>query len=98
MDKFQLFPDQASTFAPRVDAYFFFLCAVSIFFSALIFVLILTFGLKYRRRSDDERPGNVHAPIIMEVLWIAIPLGLVAIMFVWSAALFVSASRPPGNA
>jgi cytochrome c oxidase subunit 2 len=98
MDKFQLFPDQASTFAPRVDAYFFYLCAVSIFFSALIFILILAFGLKYRRRSDDERPPIVHAPIIMEVLWIAVPLFLVAIMFVWSAALFVSASRPPANA
>jgi cytochrome c oxidase subunit II len=99
MDKlFQLFPDQASTLAPRVDAFFFFLCAVSIFFSALIFVLILTFALKYRRRSDDERPPNISGSVVLEVLWIGIPLGLVCIMFIWSASLFINMSRPPANA
>ena len=84
--------------APRVDAYFFFLCAVSIFFSALIFVLILTFALKYRRRSETEQPPDIHGSVILEVLWIGIPLVLVCIMFIWSAALFVKMSRPPANA
>jgi cytochrome c oxidase subunit 2 len=98
MDKFTLFPDQASTIAPRVDAYFFFMCVVSIFFSALIFILVLTFALKYRRRSDEDRPQNVHSPVILEVIWIAVPLFIVAIMFIWSAALFVAGNRPPANA
>jgi cytochrome c oxidase subunit 2 len=98
MDKFSLFPDQASTIAPRVDAYFFFLCAISIFFSSLIFVLILTFALKFRRKSDAERPPNIHGSVVMEVMWIGIPLGIVCIMFIWSAALFVTMSRPPANA
>src|SRR5882757_3040743 len=98
MDKFTLFPDQASTIAPKVDAFFFFMCAVSIFFSALIFVLVLTFALKFRRKSDADRPKDVHAPVILEIIWIAIPLFLVAIMFIWSAALFVGGARPPANA
>ena len=98
MDKFQLFPDQASALAPRVDEYFFFLCAVSVFFSALIFALILGFAVKYRRRDESDKPPNVHGPVILEVAWIAIPLGIVTVMFIWSAALFVKMSRPPANA
>ena len=46
----QLFPEQASTIAPKVDAVFFFLVAVSGFFTVLIAVLVLYFGIKYRRR------------------------------------------------
>ena len=43
--------------APRVDALFFFLIGVSVVFAALIFTLIVFFAIKYRRRSDDERPA-----------------------------------------
>jgi cytochrome c oxidase subunit 2 len=98
MDKFSLFPDQASTLAPRVDGLFFFLCAVSIFFSSLICILIIAFVLKYRRRSDSERPPNIHGNVALEVIWIGVPLFLVCIMFIWGAALFINNSRPPANA
>ena len=51
-----LFPEQASTLAPRVDALLYFLLAVSVFFSLLISISIVAFAIKYRRRSDSERP------------------------------------------
>ena len=57
---FPLFPEQASTMAARVDALFFFLIAVSVFFVALIFLVILVFAVKYRRRADDERPEPIE--------------------------------------
>jgi len=98
MNKFQLFPDQGSVNAVRVDALFAYLCGVTVFFTVLIFILVLTFAVKYRRRSDDERPKDVHAPIWMEVAWIVIPLVLVMVMFAWGAAIFVNNSRPPANA
>lgn len=96
--KFQIFPDEASTLAPRVDALFLYLCGVTVFFTLLIFVLVLFFGLKYRRKNDDEIGVDVHAPIWMEIIWILIPLGLVMIMFIWGTAIFVNQSRPPANA
>jgi cytochrome c oxidase subunit 2 len=98
MGKFQLFPDQAATNAARVDALFFFLCGITAFFTLLIFVLILIFCLKYRRRSDDERPSDVHAPIWMEISWIIIPLMIVMVIFGWGAAIYVNDNRPPANA
>jgi cytochrome c oxidase subunit 2 len=47
---FPLFPEQASAIAPRVDALFYFLVAVSVFFVAVIFFVIVVFAVKYRRR------------------------------------------------
>ena len=45
-----LFPEQASTMAGRVDALYFFLLAVSVFFSLLIAGLIVFFAIRYRRK------------------------------------------------
>ena len=56
---FRLFPDQASRLAPQVDALYLFLVLLSAFFTLLIFVLIVYFALKYRRRSE-ERPAEIH--------------------------------------
>jgi cytochrome c oxidase subunit II len=98
MDKFQLFPDQASTIAPKVDALFFYLCAVTVFFTFLIFVLILFFAIKYRRKSDSDRPADIHPSKILEIIWIVIPLLICVVMFVWGAIIFVNNSRPPADA
>jgi cytochrome c oxidase subunit 2 len=98
MDKFQLFPDQASTIAPKVDSLFFYLCAVTVFFTFLIFVLILAFAIKYRRRSETERPADIHPSKILEIIWIVIPLMICVVMFVWGAIIFVNNARPPANA
>ncbi len=95
---FPLFPPEASTMAPRVDALFFFLVGVALFFATLICTVIIVFAIKYRRRSDDERPPVVHGDLRLEVLWTVIPLGLTMVMFVWGAKLFFITYDPPSNA
>jgi cytochrome c oxidase subunit II len=57
---FRLFPESASTAAPLVDRLYFFLLAVSAFFTILICVLIVYFALKYRRRSQTEVRFDPH--------------------------------------
>ena len=49
-----LFPEAASTMAGRVDALYFFLLAVSIFFSLLIAGLIVFYAIRYRRRDPHS--------------------------------------------
>ena len=98
MDKgFEMWPDQASSFAPKVDALYLFLIAVSGFFTLLIFVLIVYFDLKYRRR-----PGRAAVPIEvnhkLELTWTIIPLLLTLVMFTWGAGLFVHIKRAPDDA
>jgi cytochrome c oxidase subunit II len=93
----QFFPDQASTISHTVDGLYFYLVAVSAFFSILIAVLIIIFAVKYRRRSDTELPKPVHGGLWLEITWSVIPLGLAMVMFAWGASIFFTESRPPAD-
>jgi cytochrome c oxidase subunit 2 len=95
---FPLFPEQASTVAGRVDALYFFLVAVSVVFSSLIFMLVGYFAIKYRRRSDAEWPRPILGDLRLELLWTIVPLGITLVMFVWGASLYFTISRPPAEA
>jgi cytochrome c oxidase subunit 2 len=94
----KLLPVQASTIAPEVDHLLYFLMAVSIFFTLLIFGAIFYFAIRYRRRSEQELPQSVHTGWTLEIVWSVIPFGLTMIMFGWGAAIFFKESRPPDNA
>jgi cytochrome c oxidase subunit 2 len=98
MGNLPLFPEQASTFAPEVDHLLYFLLAVSVFFTLLIFGAIFYFAIRYRRRSEGELPHVVHGGLTLEILWTVIPFGLTMVMFTWGASLFFAESRPPNDA
>jgi cytochrome c oxidase subunit II len=95
---FPLVPEQASTLAEHTDTLFSFLLAVSAFFAGLIFLLVLYFAVKYRRRSPVERPRPIFGNLLLELVWTLIPLGLTMIMFIWGTSLYVTAYRPPAGA
>ena len=88
-------PEQASTIARSVDNLYFFLTAITLFFTGLIFLTIFYFMIKYRRRSEDERPKAIEGWLPLEVLWTAIPTVLVAFIFIWSSTLYFQNSEPP---
>lgn len=90
---FQL--DQASTIAKSVDNLYYFLIAVTLFFTALIFSLIFYFMIRYRRRAPDERPKAIEGSLPLEVLWTVIPTVIVALIFVWGSVLYFQNAEPP---
>jgi cytochrome c oxidase subunit II len=90
-------PDQASTIAQSVDHLFFFLTALTLFFTVLIFSLIFYFMIKYRRRSPEERPKPIDASIPLEVLWTAVPTLICAGLFVWGSTLYFRNAEPPAG-
>ena len=92
------FPQQASAQAAQVDAIYFFMVAVTAFFSLLIAALVVLFSVKYRRRSDDEIGVAIHGSLALELLWTFIPLGIAMVMFVWGAKVFFDLYRPPAGA
>jgi cytochrome c oxidase subunit 2 len=98
MGKFQLFPVQASTLAPEVDHLLYFLLAITVFFTLLIFGAIFYFAIRYRRRSERELPHVQHTGYTLEILWSVIPFGLTMVMFTWGASIFFTASKPPNDA
>jgi len=90
-----LFPESASTMAPRVDALYFFLIAVAVFFSVLIAGLIVYFAVRYRRRTPEGVGVNIHGGLLLEIAWTVIPALIAAVIFVWGASVFFAMSRPP---
>jgi cytochrome c oxidase subunit II len=93
-----LFPDQASTIASEVDALFFFIAAVCLVFTALIFALVIVFAVKYRRRPQRQEGAQVTPTPWLEITWIAVPLVLCLAMFFWGARLYFTQQRPPSDA
>jgi len=90
-----LFPESASTIASRVDALYFFLLAIAIFFSLLIAGLIVYFAVKFHRRQPDEVGARIHGSLVLELAWTAVPLLIVLVIFVWGASVFFAMARPP---
>ena len=92
------FPQQASAQAAQVDAIYFFMVAVTAFFSLLIAVLVVVFAIKYRRKSDDEVGVAIHGSLALELMWTFIPLAIAMVMFAWGAKVFFDLYRPPAGA
>ncbi|MFT5369605.1 MAG: cytochrome c oxidase subunit 2 [Candidatus Latescibacterota bacterium] len=94
---FPLFPEQASSFALKVDGIYFATVLLCVFFAALVSVLVVVFAIKYRRKSPDEIPRQIAGHIGLEIFWTAIPLVLALGMFVWSTVLYFHMVTPPAN-
>jgi len=96
---FRLFPDQASSVAPRVDALYAFLLSVTAFFTLAIFLAIVYFAIKYRHGRPKDRPRLRHEQLwMLEIAWIVIPLALTMVMFFWGAKLYFEIRTPPADA
>ena len=92
---FPLRPEQASTIAHGIDGLYYFLTAITLFFTFIIFATIFYFSIRYRKKGKGEAPTQITQSLPLEILWTVIPLILVVITFVWSSGLFISNSRPP---
>jgi cytochrome c oxidase subunit 2 len=93
-----LLPERASSYAGEVDALFYFIVAVTVFFTVGVSIALVFFAVKYRRRSDADRPEEIHGSLALELTWTLIPLGIVVVMFVWGAKVYFHMNRPPDDA
>jgi cytochrome c oxidase subunit 2 len=91
-------PESASTISGRVDALYFYLSGVTLFFSVLISSVLIFFVIKYRRRSPFEIPRPIAGSHKLETLWSVIPLIIAMSMFAWGAQIYFENSRTPKNA
>jgi cytochrome c oxidase subunit 2 len=91
-------PEQASTFAPHVDALYAYLIAITAFFTLGITAVIIFFAIKYRRRQAAELPRPIAGSMVLELTWTIIPLLISMTIFVWGASIFFKAYRTPQQA
>jgi cytochrome c oxidase subunit 2 len=95
---FPVFPEQASSVAGEVDALFLFILGVTALFALGVTAALLYFAIRYRRRSPDERPAEIHGSLVLELAWTIVPLVLMSAMFAWGARVFFHLNRPPDDA
>jgi cytochrome c oxidase subunit 2 len=82
--------DQASKQAWEVDALYYFLWLVTAFFTVLIFLLIAFLTIRYRRRSEDEKPHPTIESKWLEMTYTFIPFGIVMVIFFWGLRTYFS--------
>ncbi len=93
-----LVPDSASTFSWKVDALYFYLSGVTLFFTLLISATLIFFVIRYRRRTPYEIPRPVAGSHKLETIWTIIPFIIAMTMFGWAARVYFEQYKPPQNA
>jgi cytochrome c oxidase subunit 2 len=84
----------ASKEAGEIDLLWWFLCAVSLVMTVLIFIGVIGFAFKYRKKQGVD-PVPVHGSTVLEVTWTVIPFLVMLVMFWWGTELFFAAENPP---
>ncbi|HEY3663295.1 MAG TPA: cytochrome c oxidase subunit II [Chthoniobacterales bacterium] len=98
MDRFHLFPPEASTSAQQVDWLYFGLTAMMIFFCVVVFLPIIYFSIRYRRGSGADRSNPSSGNNLLETGWTLFPLLVSLGFFSWGAIVYYHIERPPRNA
>ena len=93
----QLFPPAASAQAGSIDALYWFEVIVSAIMTAGIFIAVIYFAWKYRRRAN-VRATQIEGSTGLELTWSIVPFLVMLIMFWWGAKLFFAAQNPPKDA
>ncbi len=82
----------------KVDALYFYLSGVTLFFTLLISGVLIFFVIRYRRRSPYEIPRPIAGSHKLETLWTIIPFMIAMTIFAWGARIYFENYRPPQNA
>src|SRR5215831_7389067 len=95
---FPFVPESASTMSADVDALYFYISGVTLFFTLLISFVIIFFVIRYRRRNPFEIPRPIEGSTKLETLWSVIPLLIAMTIFFWGAKVYFAQYRPVQNA
>jgi cytochrome c oxidase subunit 2 len=96
-----LLPDSASTFATwtGIDGLYWYLVALTVFFTVGISLVIIVFAIVFRRKAGDEHiPEHIEGSMFLETFWTAIPFLISMTIFGWGLVIYYKQYRPPANA
>lgn len=97
-DTARFLPSSSSTLAGPLNHLTAYLLGLSLFFVALIFLCMLVFCIKYRRRTPEQLAHDVRLNTKLEIAWTLIPFALIMIAFFWGARLYLEMDSPPDQA
>ena len=90
-----IYPEQASNFAPHVDALLIFITGICLLFGAIITTAIVFCFFKYHRKEAGAVGIVTYEDPLVEVAWIVAPLILAMVMFAWGAIVYVDYRNAP---
>jgi len=93
-----LFPEQASTFAWQVDGLYFYLLAITAFFTIGIVTALVFLVIKYREKEKFATGAEIHGSIGLETLWSIIPFIISMTVFLGGAIVYYNQYRTPKDA
>lgn len=88
----------ASTFAEGVDLAFYVILGISLFFLVGITATMIYFVFKYNKKRHPKADTSITGSTKLEIIWTAIPLVLVLVMFYYGWAGFAPMREVPDNA
>lgn len=88
----------ASALGHQVDVLFVALLAVTGFVAAGVAIVIIAFTIRYRKGSRADRSHPPTSVRWIEITWIATPLVIFLILFIWSNLLFAKFYQVPAGA
>jgi cytochrome c oxidase subunit II len=97
MTNFALFPPEASTIAPQMDALIFFMVLISLVGLTIVILLVTGFSVLYHKQRHPVAV-QIEGSTLLEATWTIIPLGLFLLMFVWGSLIYFRVYTPPTNA
>jgi cytochrome c oxidase subunit 2 len=98
MGRLPIHPPQASSIAGEVDALALLMLIASLLIAVAIFICVVVFCVKYRRRPGNEIGRPDRRTIPLEITWTIIPLALCMIPFLWGARIYLEEAQPPADA
>ena len=96
-NNFPLWPAGASTNAGDVDALFIFLLVVTGLVTVAVFIMVIYFAAKYRRRKGVDAE-QIEGSAALEITWSVMPLGVFLVIFAWGAIIYFQERTPPQGA
>jgi len=81
----------------QVDALYIYLLLVAGVMTALIFLAVFVFAVKYRRRPGVDA-HQIEGSTPLEIAWSVIPFGIMLTFFIWGAVIYFQERTPPADA
>ena len=91
-------PPQSSTHAASVDSLFNFILFWSVIFFLIVVAGIVFFVLRYRRRGKVGLTSGKDHNLALEIVWTAIPVVLILIVFFWGFKDYMRLNVVPNDA
>src|ERR1700678_400453 len=97
LNNFPLWPQQASTWASRVDALYIFWLIVTGMMALRIFACLVYFAARYRYRPGVPAE-QIEGSNALEITWSVISFLVFMVIFAWGAVVFFQERTPPTDA